>query len=122
MINRAYRIVARHVIPIACMCYFASNIRYVTKVIICFLRLPVRTAGFYEQLALLGNIRINSTAFEANAARPSIDAFHSSCGSCSSRPRINPAHVTPASTEPDDVHPAHFGLKRPYKKQARGFS
>jgi hypothetical protein len=54
VINRAYRIVARHVIPIACICYFASNVRNVTKIIICFRRLPISTACLYEQFGIIG--------------------------------------------------------------------
>jgi hypothetical protein len=75
MINRAYRIASRHVIPIACMCYFVPNVRYITKFKICLLRLAGRVV-FMNSLALSGSIRINSTAFEANAARPSMDARH----------------------------------------------
>ena len=54
VINLAYRIILRHIIPIAGVRYFASNVRYVTQVIICFLRLPVRSVGFYEQFGIVG--------------------------------------------------------------------
>jgi hypothetical protein len=33
-----------------------------------------------------------------------------------------PFVAVPASTEPDDFHPTHFGLKCPYENQGRGFS
>ena len=37
---------------------------------------PSERLVLMNSLALSGSIRINSTASEANAARPSIDAFH----------------------------------------------
>jgi hypothetical protein len=42
-------------------------------------------------------------------------------GSVSSNATL-PVVAVPASTEPDDVHPTHFGLKCRYENQARGFS
>ena len=52
MINRADRII-RCIIPVACMCYFVSYVRYVTKIEIRFLRLPVRAGGFNEQFGVV---------------------------------------------------------------------
>src|SRR5271166_1593072 len=48
-------------------------------------------------LAASGRFRINSTAFEANAARPSIDAFHSSLNGFSSLMRSVHANRLTAS-------------------------
>ena len=52
-INRAYWLI-RCMIPVACMCYFAFYVRYVTEVEIRFLCLTVSAAGFNEQFGVVG--------------------------------------------------------------------
>ena len=52
MINRAYRII-RCIVPGACMCYFVSYVRHLTKVEIRFLYLPVRAVCSYEQFSVV---------------------------------------------------------------------